>query len=249
MAENKKSFVLYCDLIHNIDHLTNEEKGILLQHLLEYVNDLDPILEDRLILTAWKPIERQLKRDLKKFEDVKDVRSGLGSLGNLKRWNLDLYTKVKAKEITIKEALVIAKGRKSSLGDSLPSLSIANVAVNDNVNVNDINNNTTVPLQKAKGLIDFDSLLMFLNLKTGKNFRIINKATRQKFNARLKDNYTKEDIRNAITNACKDTFHKENGFKFLNPDYFSRSQTLDSHAFKKINGVAKAEINPYFPKN
>ena len=109
-------------------------------------------------------------------------------------------------------------------------------------------NNNTPPSPKAKG-IDFDSLLMFLNLKTGKNFRIINKATRQKFNARLKDNYTKEDIRNAITNACKDTFHKENGFKFLNPEYFSRSQTLDSHAFKKINGVAKAEINPYFPKN
>jgi len=112
-----------------------------------------------------------------------------------------------------------------------------------------VNNNTTVPLQKAKGLIDFDSLLMFLNLKTGKNFRIINKATRQKFNARLKDKYTKEDIRNAITNACKDTFHKENGFKYLNPEYFSRSQTLDSHAFKKINGVIAAEVNPYFPKN
>ena len=244
MAENKKSFVLYCDLIHNIDHLTNEEKGILLQHLLEYVNDLDPILEDRLILTAWKPIERQLKRDLKKFEDVKDVRSGLGSLGNLKRWNLDLYTKVQAKEITIKEALVIAKGRKSSLGDSLPSLNIANIAVNDNVNVNDINNSNTPPSPKAKG-IDFDSLLMFLNLKTGKNFRIINKATRQKFNARLKDNYTKEDIRNAITNACKDTFHKESGFKFLNPDYFSRSQTLDSHAFKKIKITTNVEKNQY----
>jgi uncharacterized phage protein (TIGR02220 family) len=110
-------------------------------------------------------------------------------------------------------------------------------------------NNNTVPLQKAKGLIDFDSLLMFLNLKTGKNLRIINKATRQKFNERLKDKYTKDDIKNAITNACKDTFHKENGFKHLTPDYFSRAKSLDLHAFKKINGVAKAEINPYFPKN
>ena len=114
---------------------------------------------------------------------------------------------------------------------------------NENVNDNDINNNTPAS-PKAKG-IDFDSLLMFLNLKTGKNFRIINKATRQKFNARLKDNYTKEDIRNAITNACKDPFHKENGFKFLNPDYFSRSQTLDSHAFKKIKITTNVEKNQY----
>lgn len=78
MAENKKSFVLYADLIKSIEHLTNEEKGILFNHLLEYVNDKNPVLEDRLILTAWKPIELQLKRDLKKFEEVKAKRSEAG---------------------------------------------------------------------------------------------------------------------------------------------------------------------------
>lgn len=78
MAENKKSFILYADLLQNIDHLTNEEKGILFTHLLEYVNDKNPVLKDRLILTAWKPIERQLKRDLIKFEDVKILRSKAG---------------------------------------------------------------------------------------------------------------------------------------------------------------------------
>ena len=228
MAENKKSFVLYCDLIHNIDHLTNEEKGILLQHLLEYVNDLDPVLEDRLVLTAWKPIERQLKRDLQKFNEVKVKRSDAG------------------KESARLRALKRAKNNPTN-PTSVKSVqhTSTNPTVNDNENVNDndINNNTPAS-PKAKG-IDFDSLLMFLNLKTGKNFRIINKATRQKFNARLKDNYTKEDIRNAITNACKDTFHKESGFKFLNPDYFSRSQTLDSHAFKKIKITTNVEKNQY----
>jgi len=78
MAENKKSFVLYCDLIKSIEHLTFEEKGILFEHLLRYVNDENPKLEDRLILTAWKPIELQLKRDLIKFEEVKSKRSDAG---------------------------------------------------------------------------------------------------------------------------------------------------------------------------
>jgi hypothetical protein len=78
MAENKKSFVLYCDLLTSINHLTNEEKGILFQHLLEYVNDMNPILEDRLLITAWKPIEIQLKRDLIKFEEVREKRSEAG---------------------------------------------------------------------------------------------------------------------------------------------------------------------------
>ena len=78
MAEGKKSFVLYADLLDNIEHLTNEEKGILFNHLLEYVNDKNPILEDRILVTAWKPIEKQLKRDLKKFEEVKTKRSEAG---------------------------------------------------------------------------------------------------------------------------------------------------------------------------
>ncbi len=63
MADGKKSFVLYADLLDNIEHLTNEEKGILFNHLLEYVNDKNPILEDRILVTAWKPIEKQLKRE------------------------------------------------------------------------------------------------------------------------------------------------------------------------------------------
>ena len=78
MAEGKKSFVLYADLLKSIEHLTNEEKGILFTHLLEYVNDKNPILEDRLILTAWKPIELQLKRDLDKWGDTVEKRSDAG---------------------------------------------------------------------------------------------------------------------------------------------------------------------------
>ncbi len=78
MAENKKSFVLYADLLKSIEHLTNEEKGILFNHLLEYVNDKNPILTDRLLLTAWKPIEVQLKRDLQRWDEKIDKRSDAG---------------------------------------------------------------------------------------------------------------------------------------------------------------------------
>lgn len=81
MAQGKKSFVLYCDLIHEVDHLTNEEKGILFQHLLEYVNDMNPVLDDRVILGSWKHIERQLKRDLKKYEEIREKRRRAGAKG------------------------------------------------------------------------------------------------------------------------------------------------------------------------
>ena len=85
MANGKKSFVIYCDIIHSIDHLTNSEKGQLFQHLLEYVNDMNPVLKDRVLLSAWKPIERQLKRDLEKWEGIRKKRSKAGKVSAKKR--------------------------------------------------------------------------------------------------------------------------------------------------------------------
>lgn len=78
MANGKKSFVLYADLLKSVEHLTDEELGQLFKHILEYVNDLDPVLEDRLIMTAWKPIERSLKEDLKKWERQIEQRREAG---------------------------------------------------------------------------------------------------------------------------------------------------------------------------
>jgi hypothetical protein len=40
MAKDKKSFVLYCDIIHTIEQLTDEQAGHLFKHVLYYVNDL-----------------------------------------------------------------------------------------------------------------------------------------------------------------------------------------------------------------
>ena len=42
MAKDKKSFVLYCDIIHTIEQLTDEQAGHLFKHVLYYVNDLNP---------------------------------------------------------------------------------------------------------------------------------------------------------------------------------------------------------------
>jgi len=47
MAEEKKSFILYADLINTVDELSDQEAGILFKHILQYVNDRDPILSDK----------------------------------------------------------------------------------------------------------------------------------------------------------------------------------------------------------
>jgi hypothetical protein len=144
MAEDKKSFLLYADLIHTVKKLPKEKVGDLFLTILEYVNDMNPTVDDILVDIAFEPIKQQLKRDLRTWEKRIEKRSDNGSLGNLKRWNEDLYKQVEENEITLEEAINIAKHRKTSHsdnGDTQESHSdkkIANVAVNvnDNVNVN-----------------------------------------------------------------------------------------------------------------
>lgn len=68
MANGKKSVLLYCDLIHTVKPLTDEEAGKLFKHYLSYINDLNPEPIDRLTGLLFEPIKQNLKRDLVKWE-------------------------------------------------------------------------------------------------------------------------------------------------------------------------------------
>lgn len=111
MAKDKKSFILYSDAIHTVEKLSDTDAGQLLKHLLRYVNDQNPTTDNPLVEIAFEPIKQQLKRDLVKFEDVKVKRSEAGKAGANKRWQ------------------DIANANKGIQ-------TIANIAVNDNDNVN-----------------------------------------------------------------------------------------------------------------
>jgi len=128
MAKDKTSFILYTDSYGLIKQLPDDVAGRLLKHIFAYVNDEDPITDELVVNIAFEPIKMQLKRDLIKWEAEIENKSESGAIGNLKRWNIDLYEKFKSKEITLLEAISIAKHRT-------PSHPIAfNDNVNDNVN-------------------------------------------------------------------------------------------------------------------
>ena len=87
MATNKKSFLLYCDVIHTVKQLTDEQAGKLFKHLLAYVNDENPEADDIITTIAFEPIKQSLKRDLRRFEDIRKRRSEAGKKGMEIRWN------------------------------------------------------------------------------------------------------------------------------------------------------------------
>lgn len=140
MAKDKKSFLVYCDLLHTVKKMKKEDVGELFLHILEYTNDLNPTTDNIIVELVFEPIKQQLKRDLKSYEKSLEDKSLNGRLGNLKRWNNDLFLQYESKLITLEEAEQIAKSRKISQPDSIAINNIAKIAVTDtdNVKVKDI---------------------------------------------------------------------------------------------------------------
>jgi len=224
MAQDKKSFVLYSDSQGLVNQLPDEIAGRLLKHIYAYVNDENPISDELLLNIAFEPIKMQLKRDLLKWEGSKESKSINGKMGNLKRYNIDIYNDVLSNKITLEQAENIAKSRKVSQGDSPLSPPIAKLAVNDNVNVN-VN-----VINKDNNLsVNWDGLLSQFNSITGKKMRVVCPKTKKQVTARLKEGYTKQDLVNAITNCFNDDFHKDNPH-FLTLEFISRSEKMQKYS-------------------
>jgi hypothetical protein len=81
MAKDKKSFLLYCDIIHTVEKMPTEKAGKLFKHILQYVNDQDPITDDIIVQLTFEPIKQQLKRDLRKYEDFIEKQRENGKRG------------------------------------------------------------------------------------------------------------------------------------------------------------------------
>ena len=81
MAENKKSFLLYCDTLLTVKKLTDQKAGKLFKIILMYVNDENPTVDDLVVDLAFEPIKQQLKRDLKKYEAICDRNKSNGGKG------------------------------------------------------------------------------------------------------------------------------------------------------------------------
>lgn len=125
MATDKKSFLLYTDIIKTVEKLPIEKQAALFMHILRYVNDQNPETDDLLIEIAFEPIKQQLKRDLVKWESETQNRSSAGKKGMAKRWSE--YNKTK-QTITSDNAVIQPI---TNITDNVT------VTVNDNVNVNE----------------------------------------------------------------------------------------------------------------
>lgn len=138
MASGKNSFVLYCDLIHVVKKLPKDKAGELLITILEYVNDLNPVVQDFTVELVFEPIKQQLKRDLIKWEGGKPERvqkahnAGVAS-GEARRSKKNLLVQP---ELGSSKSNLVVQNELNELGATKRTANVsvsANVSVNDNV--------------------------------------------------------------------------------------------------------------------
>ena len=81
MAKDKKSFIAYCEWIETFEELEDAEAGKLVKHLFRYVNDLNPVTDDKTVKLCFIQFKQSLKRDLKKYEVYIDKQKENGAKG------------------------------------------------------------------------------------------------------------------------------------------------------------------------
>lgn len=163
MAENKKSFLLYCDLIHTIEKMPDEKAGQLLKHILRYVNDLNPITDDLITQLTFEPIRQSLKRDLLKWVDKSPERIEKARIAGL----------ASAEARRLKKELNSTNELEVQLNPTKPTVSVS-VSVSDNVKVkeNNIDNRKlkfASTLEPFKDIYHRDMLIKFFKYWTQPN--------------------------------------------------------------------------------
>lgn len=93
--EGKNSFLLYCDMIHIFEELTDEQAGQLVKIIFKYVNDQNPEVKDQVLKVSFAPIKAKLKRDLQEWLAICERNKRNGGLGGRPPKNLEVIEKPK----------------------------------------------------------------------------------------------------------------------------------------------------------
>ena len=75
---------------------------------------------------------------------------------------------------------------------------------------------------KDDNKLDFDLLKDYYNEVFTKSMRVITENTKKNLRKRIKEGYTKADIRKVIDNASNDKFHEPTDFKHVTLEFISR---------------------------
>jgi uncharacterized phage protein (TIGR02220 family) len=157
----------------------------------------------------------------RQFLGVKPTElKGMAKFAYISQTN-SIDSQVKGYEDKTKNILTPAVGVNKK--DLTPSLQVE-VEEKVEVEVQDVKDT------KVSTSIDFDKLLIAFNEITNKKCRVVNPKTRAQLKARLKEGYTKQNIKDAIINCYNNKHHKESNHEYLTLEFITRPDKLERYS-------------------
>lgn len=211
---------------------------ILLIHLLVTVNYEDKKWKGILIksgsrVTSWETLKNEI--NCMSIQQIRTAMDKLESSGEITRSSTNKY-----------QVVSLVKWGKlqhlEMLDNNQNNIQITNNQQSNNNQITttkEVNNIKEVKEDKNNIPINWEALLSLFNKTVNKKSKVISKKVKDQINARLKEGYSKDDIKATIKNCVKDDFHIGNNFKYVTLEYISRSQTIDKYSNIETNNTSK----------
>jgi uncharacterized phage protein (TIGR02220 family) len=88
----------------------------------------------------------------------------------------------------------------------------------------------SLPKKVDDSKLDYKKLIDYFNVVFKKQTRVVSSDAKKNIIQRLKDGYTKDDIRVVIDNASNDNHHIESNYKYITLEFLSRPKIFERYA-------------------
>lgn len=220
----KGNFLLEKSLRETIEPLSNEEKGILFQGILDYVNGIEPSLTGAL-KSIFIPIKKEIDNNEIKYQKRCETNQENGSKGGAPKGNQNARKKNNPEQPkTTENNQTVEKTQKNNRKQhdarhisSIHTSYIINQEKDNKGVIGGEEEKTTVEFLDSKQKLYVD-IIGYLNAKTGSNYKASTPKTQKLIDARLKEKFTLEDFKTVIDKKCLDWLNDNKMKQYLRPE-------------------------------
>lgn len=261
MAEEKKTFIGYCNWLQYVEDLEENEAGKIFIWLLKYVNSTSennpPYPTEKHLKVICKLFQTQLYEDFLKWKDERERRSEAGKKGMAIRWNNkdnNVITNNNKNNTDINEITNITDNVYVDVDDN----------VNDNDNVNVIYGNKLpvyntheeeTHIKNLQQLIELVEMNIYNKPISNADTKILKNICNEfSFDSVYRDleNYKRDGIKQPIPyykKALENAEIQEKVFKKMDDDEIKNNNTPKTYEFNDYMSAFKVYVDEDAPQH
>ena len=208
MAE-KNSFVMYNEWGDAIDMMSYEQKGMILEALLNYNRGLDVDLSDPSLKFIFAMFKQRIDSDRERYQKACDAKAAAGTKGGAAKASKQNVAEASKASICQKD---VAEASKASICQH----NLANVADSDSDSESDSESDSGFERESEKQNIK--TIVEYLNGVVGAHYKPDTPKTVSLIKARLKEGFTVDDFKTVIDKKAAHWARDGDMQRYLRPE-------------------------------